>query len=78
MAEVINVHKAKTQLSRLLEQAHNGEEITLGKAGKPYARLMPLDQPPAKRQFGRLRGQIDDAGFFDPLPEEELAAWEDG
>lgn len=71
----VNVHEAKTNFSKLLEQAHAGQEIILAKAGKPYARLMPLAPEPAKRQPGRLAGKLDDA-FFDPLPEEELDAWE--
>jgi prevent-host-death family protein len=75
MKLVVNVHEAKTQLSRLLEQAHAGQEIILAKAGKPYARLMPLPVAPARRQPGRLKGRIGDA-FFEPLPEDELAAWE--
>jgi prevent-host-death family protein len=71
----INVHEAKTSFSKLLERAHAGEEIVISKAGKPYARLVPLaaDGP---RQPGLLRGLKVDRGFFDPLPEEELAAWE--
>ncbi len=76
MPLIVNVHEAKTHLSRLLEQAHAGQEIILAKAGKPYARLLPLAEPPAKRRPGRLQGRVDDA-FFDPLPEEELKAWED-
>ena len=75
MKEVINVHEAKTHLSRLLDKAHAGEEIILGKAGKPYARLVPLKPSAAGRQPGRLKGKLDPA-FFEPLPEEELAAWE--
>ncbi|MGH8426747.1 MAG: type II toxin-antitoxin system Phd/YefM family antitoxin [Gammaproteobacteria bacterium] len=75
MSEVINVHEAKTHLSRLLDRAHAGEEIMLGKAGKPYARLVPLEKPAEKRRPGRLKGRLDPA-FFDPLPEEELDAWE--
>ena len=75
MSESINVHEAKTHLSKLLERAHGGEEIILAKGGKPYARLMPLAVAPGQRRAGRLGGRIDDA-FFDPLPEEELAAWE--
>lgn len=74
MSEVINVHEAKTHLSRLLEKAHAGEEIVLGKAGKPYARLVPL-KPVRKRSLGFVKGKLDPT-FFDPLPEEELAAWE--
>ena len=41
MPEIINVHQAKTQFSRLLKRAHEGEEIILAKAGKPYAKLVP-------------------------------------
>lgn len=77
MSTTVNVHEAKTHLSRLLERAHAGEEIILAKAGKPYARLMPLESPHPKRQPGGLEGLvIDDAAFFDPLPDEELDAWE--
>ena len=73
MATIINVHEAKTHFSRLLDKAHAGEEIILGKAGKPYARLMPLERP--RRTFGFIKGHLDDS-FFDPLPDEELDAWE--
>ena len=75
MSHVVNVHEAKTHLSKLLERAHAGQEIILAKAGKPYARLMPLAQEPAQRQPGRLAGRVDDA-FFEPLPDDELQAWE--
>ena len=71
----VNVHDAKTQFSKLLEQAHAGQEIILAKAGKPYARMMPLAPAAPKRQRGRVKGIIDDA-FFDPLPDTELNAWE--
>jgi prevent-host-death family protein len=74
MSEVINVHEAKTHLSRLLDKAYAGEEIVLGKAGKPYARLVPL-KPVPKRKLGFIKGKVD-ASFFEPLPDEELAAWE--
>ena len=74
----VNVHEAKTHLPRLIDQAHAGQEIILAKAGVPYARLMPL-APVAKpcRQPGGLEGHVPDA-FFDPLPEEELDAMENG
>lgn len=75
MSVIVNVHEAKTHLSRLLEQAHAGEEIIVAKAGKPYARLMPLESKPPQRQPGRLRGRLEDS-FFEPLPEDELRAWE--
>ena len=75
MPTLVNVHDAKTRFSQLLEQAHAGQEIILAKAGKPYARMVPLATDAAKRRPGRLAGRVDDA-FFDPLPEAELRAWE--
>ena len=73
MPNPINVHEAKTQLSRLLDRAHAGEEVVLSKAGKPYAKLVPLEKP--KRQLGFIKGHLDDS-FFEPLPEVELDTWE--
>lgn len=75
MTIVVNVHEAKTTLSRLLDQAHAGQEIVLAKAGVPYARLVPLAPPAERRRPGRLACRIDTA-FLDPLPEAELSAWE--
>lgn len=75
MSEVVNVHEAKTHFSKLLEQAHAGQEITIAKAGKPYARLMPLASELAGRWPGRLTGRVGDE-FFEPLPADELDAWE--
>lgn len=74
MAEVINVHEAKTHLSRLLDRAHAGEEIILAKSGRPYARLVPLEGR-EERVPGLARGRVTEA-FFEPLPEDEVAAWE--
>lgn len=71
---MVNVHEAKTHFSKLLEQAHAGEEIIVCKAGKPYARLMPLANS-ARRKPGQFP-EIDTSMFFEPLPEDELAAWE--
>lgn len=73
MSQIINVHEAKTHLSRLLDKAHAGEEIILCKAGKPWARLVPLEQ--TRRRLGFVNGHVDDS-FFDPLPETELAEWD--
>jgi prevent-host-death family protein len=70
----INVHEAKTRLSQLLERAHAGEEIIIAKGGKPYARLCPLESL-APRMPGLLTGEVGDE-FFEPLPEDELDAWE--
>jgi prevent-host-death family protein len=71
---MVNVHEAKTQFSALLDRAHAGEEIIVAKAGKPYARLVPLE-PPEPRRPGRYPGRVP-ASFFEPLPEQELEAWE--
>ena len=70
---IVNVHEAKTHFSRLLERAHAGEEIIVAKAGKPFARLVPLEEP-KERIPGRYPGKIPDS-FFEELPEEELAGW---
>jgi prevent-host-death family protein len=77
MSEIVNVHQAKTHLSRLLERVRNGEEIILARAGKPIARLLPMEQPVRHRRPGRLVGRVTDS-FFEPLPEDELRAWEGG
>lgn len=77
MRPVVNVHEAKTHFSRLLEEAHAGQEIIVAKAGEPYARLMPLAPEPSRRRPGRLSGAVGDE-FFEPLPSEELDAWSQG
>jgi prevent-host-death family protein len=75
MTLIVNVHEAKTNFSKLLEQAHQGQEVIVAKAGRPYARLMPLADATPVRRPGRLAGRVDDA-FFEPLPDDELDAWE--
>jgi len=72
--EMINIHQAKTQLSKLLARVHSGEEIIIAKAGKPYAKLIPLQQP-KKRAPGIAKGRVTEA-FFEALSEEELRRWE--
>lgn len=73
---IVNVHEAKTHLSRLLDMVRAGQEIVLAKAGKPYARLVPIDEKPIARKPGGLKLVIPESVFFDPLPDEELDAWE--
>jgi prevent-host-death family protein len=73
MPTIVNVHQAKTQFSRLLKRAHEGEVIVLAKAGKPYACLVPLEES-QPRIPGIVEGRIDEA-FFEPLPESELKVW---
>ena len=73
---VVNVHEAKTRLSKLLAQVEAGEEVGIARRGEPVARLVPC-KPRGKRQPDVLKGKIFiDDSFFDPLPEEELRAWE--
>ncbi len=71
--KMVNVHEPKTHFSKLLDRAHAGEEIIVAKAGKPFAKLVPLDGP-RPRVAGRYPGKIPDS-FFESLPEEELEAW---
>lgn len=75
MSEIVNVHEAKTHLSRLLDRVLAGEEIVLAKAGKPYARLVPYREQRQPRRPGRLQGRVTEL-FFDALPEEEIRRWE--
>jgi prevent-host-death family protein len=66
---MVNVHEAKTNLSRLLERARAGEEIVIAKAGKPYVRLVPVGAKPPTRRAGTLKGVVSmDNSFFEPLP----------
>ncbi len=76
---LVNVHQAKTQLSRLIDAAHAGETIVLAKAGKPWARLMPLEAPASQRLPCRLRqlGPLSrpDA-LLEPMAPDQLSEWD--
>jgi prevent-host-death family protein len=77
--QTINIHAAKTHLSRLLDAVANGEEILIARAGRPVARLVPLEgaTAPQRRQLGRLAGQFSVPEDFDaPLPENVLNSFE--
>jgi prevent-host-death family protein len=76
-AEIVNVHAAKTNLSRLLERAEAGEEIVIGRAGKPIAKLVAYVTPRPNRVFGRLKGQIVIHGDFDADNEEITRSFEE-
>jgi prevent-host-death family protein len=71
---IVNTHYAKTHLSRLLQQVAAGEEIVIAKAGKPIARLVPIEAKQEPRKLGFLDMKLPDS-FFDPLPDDELEAW---
>jgi prevent-host-death family protein len=73
MAIMVNIHEAKTHLSRLLQKVSAGEEVILAKAGKPIAKLVSCKEG-GPRQPGIIEGNFDDR-FFDPLPEDEIRAW---
>ena len=75
-SEIVNVHTAKTNLSRLLERAEAGEEIVIGRAGKPVAKLVRYETPRPKRVFGLLKGQIVVHGDFDADNEAIAAEFE--
>ena len=75
----VNVHEAKTHLSRLLAQVEAGEEVVIARNGKPVAQLVQLadarGQAAVRDLWPGLFVALDDS-FFEPLPEEELSAWE--
>jgi prevent-host-death family protein len=75
--ESVTIHTAKTTLSQLLARVEAGEEIVLSRGKVPIAKLVPFQPVAPKRQFGALRGIIPvGPGFFEPLPDDELAAWD--
>jgi prevent-host-death family protein len=75
--ETVTIHKAKTELSRLIEKACRGEEIVIARGKKPVVRLVAIDDTKGHRKPGVLRGKLKvGPEFFEPLPPEELDAWE--
>jgi prevent-host-death family protein len=74
---VVTIHQAKTNLSRLIEQASEGEEVIIARGSKPVARLVPVGEVKGKRQPGSLKGKLQvGPEFFEPLPLHELSGWE--
>jgi prevent-host-death family protein len=74
--QTYNIHEAKTQLSRLVDQAARGEPFVIAKAGKPLVKVMALDAPDASqvRRFGFLAGQIAVPADFDRMGRSEIEA----
>lgn len=70
MSDVINLHEAKTHLSRLVDRAAAGEEIVIARSGRPVARLVALEPARARRRLGLARGQVTVADDFDDIPED--------
>lgn len=73
---IVNVHEAKTHLSRLLDRVAAGEEIIIGKAGRPVARLVPYTGPREPRRPGTLKGRVWMADDFDATPTDLVASFE--
>jgi prevent-host-death family protein len=76
---IVNIHAAKTHLSKLVDQAANGDEIVIARAGKPVAKLVPLSvsEAPMRRVLGALAGRFKLPPDFDaPLPDDEIDAFE--
>jgi prevent-host-death family protein len=71
MSETVTVTEAKTQLSRLIERATEGEEIVIRRGPRPVAKLIRYDEPPVRRRMGDLKGQIWMSDDFNE-PDEEL------
>jgi prevent-host-death family protein len=73
----INIYDAKTQLSKLVEQAAAGKDVVIARGGKPVARLTRLDSPKRKLKFGVLKGKVKVAKDFDAaLPDDMIAQFE--
>lgn len=74
---VVTIHQAKTNLSRLLQRASHGEEVIISRGAKPVARLVPIGEVKGKRCPGSLKGTLlVGPEFFEPLPGDELAPWD--
>ncbi len=74
--KTINMHEAKSQLSRLVEQALAGEDVIIAKAGKPMVKLVPVNHDTRPRIPGRFKGQISLTPDFDTTPEELIDLFE--
>lgn len=74
MTKQVNIHEAKTHLSRLVDQAAKGESFIIARAGKPMVKVVPLEEEPAKptSRLGFLKGQIKVPDDFDTMHQEEI------
>ena len=74
MANTVNIHEAKTHLSRLVDRAAKGESFIIAKAGKPLVKVCALDVPRAPRRLGFMAGEIFVPKDFNRMGEDEIAA----
>lgn len=70
----VNIHEAKTQLSRLVDRAARGEAFVIAKAGKPLVKVSAVDAPAEPKRLGFLKGEIEVPDDFDRMGEREIAA----
>ena len=72
--ETVNIHEAKTHLSRLMEKVANGESFIIAKAGKPIGKLVPLDEAekPKKRRIGFMKGMFTTPDDFNTMMQDEI------
>ena len=75
---VVNIHEAKTHLSRLVAQAAKGEPFIIAKAGKPLVKVTALDTPAKPRRLGFLAGQFTIPPNFDRMGEDEISSLFEG
>jgi prevent-host-death family protein len=73
--EITNIHQAKSQLSKLIELALDGEEVVIAKAGKPVVKLVPIRNQDVPRKGGQWKGRVRIADDFDALPDDIAAAF---
>jgi prevent-host-death family protein len=69
----VNIHEAKTQLSRLVDRAARGEAFVIAKAGKPLVKVSAVDAPAEPRRLGFLKGEIEVPDDFDRMGDREIA-----
>ncbi len=72
--KTVNIHEAKTQLSRLVNRAARGEAFIIAKAGKPLVKVVPIDAPEKPQRIGFMKGEIEVPDDFDRIGEAEIAA----
>jgi prevent-host-death family protein len=74
---IVTIRQAKTDLSRLIKQVSEGEEVIIARGSMPVARLVPVAEIKEKRRPGSMKGKFNiGPEFFEPLPESELKLWE--
>jgi prevent-host-death family protein len=77
MRSIINIHEAKMHLSKIVDDVAAGAEVIIAKAGKPMARLSPINSPARQKKLGLLKGKIKVSDDFNSPLDEVIAAFED-